>query len=127
MNLIEVDNIGLQPPETCLTFASNRFALKRSTDLPTAVPHALAFREDVWARRSPLKSSGNNLLRMAEPIQCCGINPVKAIVQGRVNGGNGIVFVLAAHAAVPPSAADGPGADSDRRNLKIAVPQLTSF
>src|SRR6266853_52986 len=64
---------------------------------------------------------------MAEAISRRGINPVDAAVKPFMDGGNGVLIFLRPPAKLPTASADGPGSQTDRRYLKIAVSQLSFF
>src|ERR1700722_11354843 len=64
---------------------------------------------------------------MPETIQCSGIDPIDALVESGMNRRHGVAVILWTHASVPSPTADGPGADSDRRNVKIAIAELSGF
>src|SRR5207248_7846832 len=64
---------------------------------------------------------------MAQAISSRSVNPVDAAVDPFANGGNRVFIFLWPPAEFPASSADGPGSQTDRRYLKIAVSQLSFF
>ena len=54
------------------------------------------------AGRGSLRGPGDDLLRMAEPVDCGGVDPVDAGVQCLPDGGDGILVVLAPQANSQP-------------------------
>src|SRR5450759_387713 len=64
---------------------------------------------------------------MAEAIHGGCIDPVDALIESVANGGDGFAVILRAPSKSPIATTDGPRADAERRNLKIAIPELLSL
>jgi len=58
---------------------------------------------------------------MAETVDGGGVDPVDAVVEGGVDGGDGLVVILWAPGELPAAAAHGPGADSDGSEFEVAI------
>ena len=125
MDLVKIDDIGFQPPQTGFTFPTNRVRLERGPDVALRIPNPLAFGEDVWAWRPALEGVRDYLFGMAQTIEGSGVNPVHTVVQHGVNGGGRFGLVLRPHAAVPSTTSDGPGPYSDRSDFQIAISQFS--
>jgi hypothetical protein len=63
----------------------------------------------------------HDLLGMAEPVDSRRVDPVDAALDRVTDGGDRLLVVLAAPAHRPIAAADGPGAEPDRRDVHIGA------
>src|SRR4029077_2317647 len=125
VDLVEIDHIDLQATQTAFALAPNRLRLKACDDGSVRVPHPLALGENIRTRRTSLKCARHHLFGMTESVKRGSVQPVEAVIQGGVNGGDRIAIVLRAHATVPTAASDGPGADSGGGEVEIAVSKLS--
>src|SRR5580693_4626444 len=60
---------------------------------------------------------------MSQPVDSSRVDPIDAFVERRMNGIHGLLVVLRAPGELPSSAAHGPCAHADRRDLQIARTQ----
>src|SRR5262245_37560757 len=112
MDLIEVDHINLQSPQTGLAFAANRIGLERFADLAILVPDAGAFAEAVGSVRAAFQRLSHDFFRMAEAIDGGGVNPVHPGIECSVNRGDRRVVVLVTPRKEPTRTAHRPCSDT---------------
>src|SRR5450755_2085880 len=120
MDLIQIDDVNFKTPQTAFTFAANGVCLQRCANPSFVVPDALAFCEYKRTRCAAGKSPSDHLFRMAETIERGRIDPVHAMVERSVNGGNGVAIILRPHASCPTASTNGPSTDADRADAQIA-------
>ena len=81
-----------------------------------------ALGEDQRPCAAPLfQRPGDDLFRVAQPIDGGRVDPVDAQFERAMNGGDGLVVVLRSPGELPVPAADGPRAKPDRRQLQIRI------
>src|SRR5690606_9681304 len=123
VQLIEVDRLDAEPPQTPLAFLDHFRAARRSTDVRAVVTKA-ELREDERSPRSRELADGpaDDRLRPARAVDRRRVDPVDAVVDRRMDGRDAVRIVLAA----PLPAADGPRPDADRRDLEARCSQCAS-
>jgi hypothetical protein len=114
MNLIEVDAIGLKPPQALVDFSANRFRVETVRRIARGIPYEAALREDIWplARRHIVQRPADNLFGVPETVDRCRVDPVDAALDGAANGRNRVRIILRSPSETP-FATDGPRAESD--------------
>ena len=68
-----------------------------------------------------LQCRAHDLFGMPEPVDGGGVDPVDAALDRMADGGDRLLVVLAAPADRPVAAADGPGAEPDRRDVHVGA------
>ena len=63
---------------------------------------------------------------MTEPVNRSSVDPIHPAIDGMKDGCDGVRIVLRSPAVCPTPAADGPGPESDGRELEVGGSQLPS-
>src|SRR4029077_16411590 len=121
MDLIEVDHVDLQPLETRLGFPANGRGLEVVRNFSGFIPDKAALGEGIRARTKLLDSAADDHLRVPQPVGRCGINPIHAVIQARMDRGDGFAVILRAPSEFPLSSPNGPGSNPNRRNPQVAL------
>ena len=127
MDLVQVDDIDLEAAQAVFAFAAEGIALQVLNDLAISIPGALALGEYIGFVGAAFEGARDHFLGMAESVHGGGVDPVDAVVQGGVNGGNGLVIVLGTPGEGPSGATHCPGAYADARQFQIAVSEPSFF
>src|ERR1700685_2680996 len=86
MDLVQVDGVDPESPQAGLTLAPDRVGFETVTDLSAFVPNHAAFGENVWPLADPFKRSRDDLLRMAQPVDGCGVDPIDSGLESLAEG-----------------------------------------
>src|SRR5262249_5154898 len=73
------------------------------------------------------EGAGDDLFRVAEPVDGRGVDPVDAGVHRLVDRGDGVAVLLRAPGELPARPADGPRPESDRSDEHVGVAQTSRF
>ncbi len=92
---------------------------------PGFIPDQAALGEDIRTLAAPADGSADYFFRMTQPVDRCGIDPVDAPVEARVNCGEGFSVVLRAPRELPFSAAYGPSPDANWRDVQVTLTQFS--
>src|SRR5581483_6905681 len=123
MHLIDVDAVGLQPPQRVFDFAHDALAAAVARDL-AVVP----FEPDLGGDERVLAQAvgerpAHDLLGAAEAVDRRGVDDIDAVAEGRFYGCDRLRLVGPA----PHPAADCPGSERDARNLELGSGDLGIF
>ena len=127
VDLVKIDHVRLEAAQAVLALAANRIGLERGADVSCGVPYPFALGEHIGTWGAPANCPGDYFFRVTQSVERGGVNPVEAVIQSGMDGGNRVAIILRPHAAVPATSAHGPGANSDGSNAEVAVSKLTCF
>src|SRR5262249_18632091 len=82
---------------------------------------------DVGRVAHPTEGPRDDLLRVAQPVDGRGVDPVDAGVQRLLDGGDGVAVVLGPPGEFPARPADGPGPEADRGDEQVGISKLSSL
>src|SRR5690606_17969844 len=105
-------------PQTCFAFPADAVRAEAFADLTVLIPNPRTLGEHVWATlgRQTGQGFGHDFLGASQSINGGGIDPVDSAIERLVDCSKGIGIILRAPAKRPVSAANCPGAESDRRD-----------
>src|SRR6201999_2395460 len=125
MDLVEVDYVDFQAHQAVFALPFDARGGVNFGDGAFVVPAHRVRREDVGAIAFPLfERAGDDFFGVTEAVDGGGVDPVDAEFEGAVDCGDGIGFFLGAPGEVRASAADGPGAEADGRDVQIGIAKL---
>src|SRR5215212_3609705 len=126
VDLVEVYDVGLEPPQALLALALYRVLLEDVRDVAPAVPHERALGEDVGPLgvRYALQSLRSELLGVAETVDGGGIYPVNPQLDSPPYGADSLVVVLRSPGGGPAAPAYRPGTEAYWRDLHPRLAEL---
>src|SRR5688500_1738916 len=138
MDLVDVDHVGLQSPQTLLTLVRDAVRprvlanddvaalvvlLRPRVRTLVGIPAHAALRRQHHLVPPPPDRAGDQLLAVAEAVDRGRVDRGDAGVDAGADGVDRVAFVVAA----PHPPADRPGAEDDRRDAHAGVAELPSF
>ena len=128
MDLVEVDNIDIQPAQTVLALATNGIRFQIAMDISLFVPAQTAFSENVRPRSRPgFQCKRDHFLGMAHSVNGGRIDPVNAKLECSMDRADRCFVVLIAPAKFPARAADGPCAKANGVMARSELPSRFVF
>src|SRR5215472_970050 len=124
VNLVEVDGVDFQAPQTDFTLTADGCSFQRTADPSILVPDTLTLGEDVGARTAQVKRAGHHFLGMPQAVNGRGIDPVDAEIECRLDGGDRIAVVLRTPGPLPTASSHRPCANPDGGNPQVALSEL---
>ena len=106
-----------QAAQAVFAFAADGFALHAAGKARAFRPRRGALGKHIRRAGAALDGAADNLFGMAKSIDRRGVDPVDAAVERGVDGADGVVVVLRSPGEGEASAADGPRANAERRDL----------
>src|SRR5690606_17503107 len=96
VNLVQVDDVDLQPPQTRFALPADAVRAEAFADLTVLIPNPRTLGEHVRTTlgRQTSQGFGHDFLRVSQSIDGGGIDPVDPAVERLVNRGNGIGILL---------------------------------
>jgi hypothetical protein len=113
VNLIEIDGVAAEAAQRIVQFLLQRRGFQGLIDGAVLVPAHGALGEDIRLVARGLQCATDHFFGVAKAVDCGGVDPVDAEVEGAVNCSDGYVVVLRTPGKFPVAAADGPCAKAD--------------
>ena len=123
VDLVQVDRVHAEPPQTALGLAQDRVALEHVPHMPGAVVQQRALGEHVGPLGQAAQRPADDLLGAAETVGGRGVDPVDPELHRPVDGRDRLVILLRSPAELPATAADGPGAEANAADLQAGIAQ----
>jgi hypothetical protein len=129
MDLVEVDRLDAQAPQTRFALAHDRVARKvfARSAVAFARRQQAAFGEDVGPLTDAVERARDDFLGTSEAVDGGRIDPVDPEFERSVDRADRRAIVLIAPTELPIAAADGPRAEADRRDPQIRLTEGAHF